>query len=97
MLRDCIKNERLWLANQTPTSRPKNQLCFTLENHLEMVVKNNRRQELWNGVADYSVWYDDESMGTSLIVVEAKSRQTFCEGLRQCLGYLGELLHPLAL
>lgn len=91
ILRDCVRNERQWIAEHRHRNRQENQIAITPETHLDAVVQHKGRDHLLDGTADYAVWYDDKAMGTSLVVVEAKSLDTFGEGLSQCLAYLGKL------
>jgi len=44
------------------------------------------------GFADYSLWYDEpKTMGTNLVVVEAKRSGNAGSGEAQCLAYMGRL------
>lgn len=94
ILRDCVRKERIWISQHRREHNPENlnKIAVTPETQLTIVVKHGGRDHLLEGLADYTFWYDDKSMGTSLVVVEAKSRDTFGEGIPQCLAYLGKCL-----
>jgi hypothetical protein len=52
----------------TPTSEPA-ELCLRFETALKYPVNYRREARALNGVADYTLWYDNnESMGTNLVI-----------------------------
>jgi hypothetical protein len=54
---------------------------------LDVILKGKKR--VVSGRADYTLWYDDHSLGTNLIIIEAKKQGAYSEGFCQCLGYMG--------
>lgn len=62
-----------------------------MENRLEVEMVCNGVEVFVNGSADYAAWYDKRSMGTGLVVVEAKDDASGGLGLWQCLAYMGEI------
>jgi hypothetical protein len=92
ILRSCLRDERAWYTGKPDESRKANlnRLTGTLESDLTIVVKRRGRLELLNGSVDYSVWYDDKSMGTSLVIVRVRNHSAFGAGLKECLAYSGK-------
>ncbi|KAI9767531.1 MAG: hypothetical protein M1840_005568 [Geoglossum simile] len=70
----------------TPTEAKPVQLQF--ETPLKFLVEYKGQKRLLTGFADYSLWYDEEDMGTNLVVVEAKRHGNAGSALAQCLAYM---------
>ncbi|KAN0068042.1 hypothetical protein V8E54_013970 [Elaphomyces granulatus] len=49
-------------------------ISLTAESALQLEVKLQRQKRLLSGRADYSLWYDDHTLGTNLVIVKAKRR-----------------------
>jgi hypothetical protein len=64
-------------------------ISLTAESALQLEVKLQRQKRLLSGRADYSLWYDDHTLGTNLVIVKAKRRYAYSEGFSQCLVYMG--------
>jgi hypothetical protein len=72
----------------TPTKEIKS-LNLRFETPLKCLVKYKKQERMLTGYADYSLWYDDEDMGTNLVVVDAK--RCGISAQPQCLAYMGKL------
>jgi hypothetical protein len=72
-------------------------MALAPETHLELAVTRWGEKKLLTGKADYTLWYDDQSIGTNLIVVEAKKADSFSTGVPQCLGYMGKSFYSIIL
>lgn len=92
ILRSCLRDERAWYTGKSDENRKANlnRLIGTLESDLTIAVKRRGRLELLNSNVDYSVWYDDKSMGTSLVIVRVRNHSAFGAGLKECLAYSGK-------
>jgi len=78
----------------TPTIDPPEpaDLCLRFETPLKHRVIYKKEARTLSGIADYTLWYDDkESMGTNLVVVEAKKHQALSEAATQLVAYMGKL------
>lgn len=87
------------VAITDPTQRPTTttiepaELSLRFETNLKYQVTYKGERRMLCGLADYTLWYDDtESMGTNLVVVEAKRYQTLDEAAAQIVAYMGKLL-----
>jgi hypothetical protein len=79
------------LRPTTPLSRPA-QITLQFETELKYPVKYKDQMRMLSGVANYSLWYDNaQSVGTNLLVVEAKRRRMTGAAAGQVLAYMGEL------
>jgi hypothetical protein len=75
----------------TPTIEPV-ELSLRFETNLKHRVTYKNETRTLSGLADYTLWYDDtESMGTNLIVVEAKRYGAIEEAAAQLVAYMGKL------
>lgn len=75
----------------TPLPEPAH-LVLRFETELKYPVHYKREARMLNGIADYTLWYNtDESMGTNLVVVEAKRRRWTSQAAGQVVAYMGEL------
>jgi type I site-specific restriction endonuclease len=60
---------------------------------LKYLVAYKKQKRMLTGFADYSLWYDEaETMGTNLVVVEAKRNGNAASAEAQCLAYMGTLI-----
>jgi hypothetical protein len=78
----------------TPTANPAEpaELCLRFETALKHRVIYKKEARTLSGIADYTLWYNDkESMGTNLVVVEAKKHQSLSEAAAQLVAYMGTL------
>jgi hypothetical protein len=67
-------------------------LCLRFETPLKYRVTYKREARTLSGIADYTLWYDNkESLGTNLIVVEAKRDQAITDAATQLVSYMGKL------
>ena len=76
-----------------PTAPPPEpaHLILRFGAELEFPVKYKNESRMFNGVADYTLWYDDcKSMGTNLVVVEAKRRRWTGHVGAQVVACMGE-------
>jgi hypothetical protein len=79
------------LRPTTPLSGPA-QITLQFETEFKYPVKYENQTRMLSGIADYTVWYDSaKSVGTNLIVVEAKRRRLTGGAAGQVLAYMGEL------
>jgi hypothetical protein len=84
------------LRPTTPLSWPA-QIALRFETELKYPVKYKDQMRMLSGIADYSVWYDNtESVGTNLLIVEAKRRRMTGAAAGQVLAYMGKL-YPMML
>jgi hypothetical protein len=68
-------------------------LKFETELKYDVVFKNKPRT--LSGIADYTLWYDDnEKMGTNLVVVEAKRLGGASTADEQLFAYMGKSYCP---
>lgn len=75
----------------TPTTEPA-ELSLRFETNLKYRVTYKKETRTLSGLADYTLWYDDtESMGTNLVVVEAKRCQALDEAAAQLVACMGKL------
>ena len=66
-------------------------LFLKFETKLSFEVTFNEEKRLLQGIADYSLWYDQkESMGTNLLLVEAKRPTEFSSADGQLVAYMGK-------
>ena len=80
------------LRPTTPTPEPA-ELSLRFETELKCVVTYKREARTLSGLADYTLWYDNtESMGTNLVVVEAKRLQAIEEAAAQLVAYMGKFV-----
>src|SRR5271167_1273630 len=78
----------------TPTADPAEpaDLCLRFETALKYRVIYKKEARTLSGIADYTLWYDDkESMGTNLVVVEAKKYGMMSGAIKQVVAYMGKL------
>ncbi|KAL1980479.1 hypothetical protein VTN96DRAFT_4035 [Rasamsonia emersonii] len=47
-----------------------------------------------NGQSDYTIWYDDQTMGTNLVIIEAKRQLAHMLAIPQCLAYMA-MVHSI--
>jgi hypothetical protein len=79
------------LRPTTPTTEPA-ELSLRFETNLKYLVTYKKEARTLSGLADYTLWYDDtESMGTNLVVIEAKRHQALDEAAAQLVAYMGKL------
>jgi hypothetical protein len=79
------------LRPTTPLSEPA-QITLQVETELKYLIKYKNQTWMLSGIADYTLWYDSaESVGTNLIIVEAKRRRLTGGVAGQVLAYMGEL------
>jgi hypothetical protein len=79
------------LRPTTPTTEPA-ELSLRFETSLTYEVTYKKETRTLNGLADYTLWYnDEESMGTNLVVVEAKKSRSLEEAAAQLVAYMGKL------
>ena len=64
--------EYAFIKSQQPHNPPKSPFKVSLDTDLELPLNDDGRTELLSSSVDYTVWHDDQSMGTSLIVLDAK-------------------------
>lgn len=58
---------------------------------LNRLVTYKKEMCVLQGIADYSLWYDkDDSMGTNLILIEAKREGMLSMADGQLVAYMGE-------
>lgn len=83
----------------TPLLQPEfAQLSLRLETEICHQIAYKGEKRLLTGIADYTLWYDDQSKyGTNLLVVEAKRPGAIYDAENQVLGYMGELHVPYIL
>jgi hypothetical protein len=75
----------------TPTPEPA-ELCLRFETALKYQVNYKKEPRTLSGIADCTLWYNDkESMGTNLVVAEAKPYQSLSEAAEQMVAYMGKL------
>jgi len=80
------------LRPTTPTTEPA-QLSLRFKTSLKYEVTYKKEIRTLNGLADYTLWYDStESMGTNLVVVEAKRLQAIEEAAAQLVAYMGKFV-----
>lgn len=78
------------LRPATPLPEPAH-LILRFETELKYPVIYKKETRMLNGIADYTLWYDgDESMGTNLVVVEAKRSGWIAQATGQVIAYMGE-------
>jgi hypothetical protein len=79
------------LRPSTPTAEPA-ELCLRFETALKYRVEHKKEARALSGIADYTLWYDNkESMGTNLVVVEAKKYGMMSSAVKQVVAYMGKL------
>ena len=69
------------------------QLFLRFETPLEYPVIYKQQKRTLRGIADYSLWYDDDThdtTATNLIVMEAKRRGSASLGEGQMIAYMGK-------
>ncbi|KAI9762260.1 MAG: hypothetical protein M1840_001439 [Geoglossum simile] len=77
------------LRPTTPLSEPA-QITLQFETELKYPVKYKDQTRMVSGIADYSLWYSNvESVGTNLLIVEAKRRRMTGAVAGQVLAYMG--------
>ncbi|KAI9843077.1 MAG: hypothetical protein M1837_006622 [Sclerophora amabilis] len=78
----------------TPEPSPA-ELILQFETELSYPVTYKGKQRTINGRADFSLWYDkNATLGTNLVVVEAKRRHQSDSGLGQLVAYMG-IIHEI--
>ena len=76
---------------QTLSPQPA-ELLLRFEPELAFPVNFKKEKRHLVGKADFTLWYDDEdSMGTNLVVVEAKCEGTASLAARQLIAYMGRI------
>jgi hypothetical protein len=85
-------------ANPDPYKRPTTptteytELSLRFETVLKYAVSYKREKRMLSGIADYTLWYDDQDeMGTNLVIIEAKQVESFKSALGQAVAYMGKL------
>ncbi len=78
-----------------PTGQPSPQpaeLLLRFETELAFPVNLKKEKRQLVEKADFTLWYDDEdSMGTNLVVVEAKCEGTTSLAAGQLIAYMGRI------
>ncbi len=76
---------------QTPSPQLA-ELLLRFETELAFPVNFKKEKRQLVGKADFTLWYDDEdSMGTNLVVVEAKCEGTASLAAGQLIAYMGRI------
>jgi hypothetical protein len=79
------------LRPTTPTTEPS-KLSLRFETNLKCPVTYKKEKRTLSGLADYTLWNNDtESMGTNLVVVEAKRYHSLEGAAAQLTAYMGKL------
>jgi hypothetical protein len=78
------------LARPTTPSSDAAPLFLRFETKLNRLVTYKNEKRLLQGIADDSLWYDkDESMGTDLVLIEAKRKGMLSVAEGQLVAYMG--------
>jgi hypothetical protein len=85
---DCERNRAE--TNNQWTLAP---MALAPETDLELEITMFGKKITLYGRADYTLWYDDFLIGTNLVIIEAKKRDSATTGIPQCLGYMGMLFY----
>lgn len=97
---DCIILSILAAMKSKEESNPQSSLAsleshrslhIQFENDLAMHWTLDEGPRILKGRVNYSVWYlHPGSMETNCVMVEAKRRNNYGEGVNQCLAYMGK-------
>ena len=88
------RDQRTQASLQSPprltTPDPPEPVLLKFETELCHPVEVQGRRKMLVGKADYTLWYNaEETMGTNLIVVEAKRRYSAGTAIPQLIAYMG--------
>jgi len=79
------------LTRPTTPSSDSATLLLRFETKLNRLVTYKKEKRALQGIADYSLWYDeDEPMGTNLILIEAKREGMLSMMDGELVAYMGK-------
>ena len=89
----CLNGERMWIQ-ETAILEPK-RIHISLESALHVQATSKGKGVIMSGNIDYALWYDDRSVSSNIVALEAKRpRAGDSSGVDQCLAYLGKSSYP---
>ena len=83
----------MWIK-ETAILEPK-RIHISLESALHVQATSKGKGVIMSGNIDYALWYDDRSVSSNIVALEAKRpRAGDSSGVDQCLAYLGKSSYP---